>query len=117
MSAQTQTCYGLAPATDGSIIIPEVVDFHRKHNPEAAAYVFAHEDGSNVTTTITHLEFGRAADRVAHLVRPERRGADKEVIGVVALSDTILYHAVLVGIMRAGYVVSVFQLFGNNLFI
>lgn len=101
-----QTCYGLAPAADGSITLPETIDFNRKHNPQASAFVFAHEDGSGETTTITHLEFGRAADRVANILRPGRLGADKEIIGVVALSDTILYHAVLIGIMRAGYIVS-----------
>lgn len=101
-----QTPRGLSPSTDGSILIPDTVDFHRKHNPQATAYLFANEDGSNTTTAITHLEFGRAADRVAHIVRPKRHGADMGVVGIVALSDTILYHAVLIGVMRAGLIVS-----------
>lgn len=90
------------PPVDGSVTLPEVVDFHRTHNPHKTLYVFS-EDGKADPTHISYLEFGRAADRVAHRVRPGRKGPDGKVVAFVALSDTLLYQAVTVGILRAGY--------------
>lgn len=92
------------PPTDGSVTLPETVDFHWKHNPTHPVYVFS-EDGKPDRTQITALEFGRAVERVAHHVRPGRIGQDGEVVALVALSDTLLYQAVSLGIMRAGLVV------------
>jgi len=93
------------PPFDYSVTLPESVDFHRKHNPNETIYVFA-EDGKPEPTKISFLEFGRAADRVAHHIRPGRGGQDRQVIAFVALSDTLLYQAVTMGIMRAGFIVS-----------
>jgi acyl-coenzyme A synthetase/AMP-(fatty) acid ligase len=93
------------PPFDYSVTLPESVDFHRKHNPNETLYVLA-EDGKPKPTNITFLEFGRAADRVAHYLRPGRGGQDRQVIAFVALSDTLLYQAVTIGIMRAGFIVS-----------
>ncbi|KAF8154594.1 hypothetical protein B0H34DRAFT_783744 [Crassisporium funariophilum] len=81
------------PPLDGTVTLPETVDFHRKHNPYETAFLF-HEDGSQAITKITYLEFGRACDRVAHIVRPGRGGTDGQVVAFVALSDTLLYQAV-----------------------
>ena len=92
------------PPTDYSVTLPETIDFHWKHNPTHPLYVFS-EDGKPERTEITALEFGRATDRVAHYVRPGRTGPDGDVVAVVALSDTLLYQAVSIGIMRAGLVV------------
>ncbi|KAF8956600.1 hypothetical protein BDZ97DRAFT_2062868 [Flammula alnicola] len=89
------------PPTDYSVTLPEVVDFHRKYNPYETAYIFS-EDGKPEPTNISFLEFGRAADRVAHYIRPGRSGPDRQVVAFVALSDTLLYQAVTVGITRAG---------------
>ncbi|KAJ7624519.1 hypothetical protein FB45DRAFT_1060801 [Roridomyces roridus] len=52
--------------------------------------------------TITQLEFGRATHRAAHLLRPNRQGQDWKVVAIIAESDTILYHAVLAGLLTAG---------------
>ncbi|KAF8954562.1 hypothetical protein BDZ97DRAFT_1975945 [Flammula alnicola] len=93
------------PPTDYSVTLPEVIDFHRKNNPSKTVYVFS-EDGSHEPTNISYLEFGRAADRVAHYIRPGRSGPDSQVIAFVALSDTLLYQAVTIGITRAPYPMS-----------
>jgi acyl-CoA synthetase (AMP-forming)/AMP-acid ligase II len=100
---------GLAPPTDGSVTLPETVDFHRKYNPNVPIYMFSGEGSSHITE-ITHLEFGRACDRVAHLLRPGRRGPEREVVAIIALSDNLLYLAVIIGIMRAGLIVCLFIL-------
>jgi len=98
--------HGVAPPLDGSVTLPETVDYHRKHHPTVPVYVFV-EDGASNITKITHLEFGRACDRVAHYLRPGRRGPEREVVAVLALSDTLLYQTAVVGIMRAGLIVRI----------
>ncbi|KAG6843004.1 hypothetical protein H0H93_002586, partial [Arthromyces matolae] len=91
------------PPLDGSVTIPESVDFNLEHNPNLDAFVFS-EEGSAEITEISYLEFGRACHRVAHLVRPGRSGADKEVVAFIALADTIVYQAVTIGLMIAGLI-------------
>jgi acyl-CoA synthetase (AMP-forming)/AMP-acid ligase II len=91
------------PPLDGSVTIPEAIDFHLKHNPQFPVYAF-NQDGSDEITEISYLEFGRACDRVAHLLRPQR-GEDRPVVAFIALTDTIMYQALAVGMMRAGLVV------------
>lgn len=93
------------PPLDGSVIIPESIDFNWQHNADLP--MFAYEtDGSSNVTEITFLEFGRACHRVARLVRPGRLGPDQEIVAFIALADTIVYQAVTVGLMIAGLVVS-----------
>jgi len=97
---------GLAPPTDGTITLPETIDFHRKYNPSLPIYVY-NEDGTSIITEITHLEYGRACDRVARHLQPGRKVSQREVVAIVALADTLLYHALIVGVMRAGLIVSI----------
>jgi acyl-coenzyme A synthetase/AMP-(fatty) acid ligase len=98
---------GIAPPTNGSVALPETIDFHRENNPDVPIYVY--DDIHNVSaplTKITFLEFGRACDRVAHCLRPERAGRDREVVAIIAHSSSLLYQTVVLGIMRAGLIVS-----------
>lgn len=92
------------PPVDGSVTLPELLDFHCKHNADLPMYIFPNE-GSLEATTISFLEFGRACHRAASILRPGRGGPDKQVVAVIALSDTILYQAIVMGLMRAGLVV------------
>ena len=98
--------HGFAPPTDGSVNFPETVDFHRKHNPRVPIYTFI-QDGALDVTQITHLEFGRACDRVAHYLQSGTRDSTRGVVAVLALSDSLLYQTVVVGIMRAGLIVRI----------
>ncbi|PPQ75729.1 hypothetical protein CVT24_002582 [Panaeolus cyanescens] len=91
----------LLPPAFGTVTLPECVDFHTTHNPTHPIYCFS-QDGESEITNITHLEFGRACDRLAHRVRPGRQGPDDEVVAVVALSDTLLYQTATIGLIRAG---------------
>ncbi|GLB38113.1 putative acetyl-CoA synthetase-like protein [Lyophyllum shimeji] len=93
----------IPPPVDGSVTIPETIDFHWKHNADLAIFAF-NRDGTDEVTEITYLEFGRACHRVAHHVRPARAGPDGEVVAFIALADTIVYQAVTVGLMVAGLV-------------
>lgn len=88
-----------------SLLIPEAVDFNFTHNADQPFFTYAKGDSDDVTV-ITHLEFGRAAHRVAHAVRPDRTGLDGQVVAVIALADVVLYQAVTAGLITANLVVS-----------
>lgn len=92
------------PPLDGSVTIPDTLDFHWEHNPTLPIYAYPGE-GADEITTISYLEFGRACHRVAHALNPDPRSPKREVVAIIALVDTVLYHAVVVGLMKAGLVV------------
>ncbi|KAL1721938.1 hypothetical protein EV715DRAFT_194194 [Schizophyllum commune] len=105
LQSQRKTKEGL-PFTDvpldGSLSIPAAVDFHLEHNPGATCFSCAEPDGT--VHEITYRDFGRAVHRVAHALRPGKGGEDGAVVAIIALSDTVLYHAVTMGLIRAGLV-------------
>ncbi|KAG6835264.1 hypothetical protein H0H93_003306, partial [Arthromyces matolae] len=72
MSAETTP--RALPALDGSVTIPESLDFHWQHNANLPMFVYINE-GSDQISKISYLEFGRACHRAAHLIRP---GPSKE---------------------------------------
>jgi acyl-CoA synthetase (AMP-forming)/AMP-acid ligase II len=95
------------PPLDGSIsILPGLVDFHAQHNPTRPWAVLAPETGSK-TTEISFLEFAKATHHVAHTFRPDSTHADGEMIAMLLDCDTVLYIALIAGLVRAGYVVRV----------
>ena len=102
----TQTTLTYPPSDiPQNLNLVEVLDFHTKHNPSAAIYTFS-EDGKPGHTEISFLEFGRAVHRVAHHIRPAGTTiVNRETIAFVALSDSLLYQAVTLGIAKAGYIV------------
>lgn len=69
-------------------------------------YAYSEEHADEITT-ISFLEFGRAAHRAAHLLRPNGRGHDYEVVAIIALADTLVYQTLTVGLMKAGLVVNI----------
>ncbi|KAF7370103.1 Acetyl-CoA synthetase-like protein [Mycena sanguinolenta] len=90
----------LRPPLDCSLNLAEIIDFHLAHESHSAMYAFADEDGH--ITEVSHFEVARAAHRVAHLLRPERRGADGDVVAIVALADVLVYDAIVAGCLVAG---------------
>jgi len=97
------------PPLDGTITLPETIEFHWQHNANLPTYVF-HEQGkdTNDITEITYLEFGRASHRVANFMNdkfPSITG--RPVVAFMALTDSLLYQAILVGLMKSGFIVSV----------
>ncbi|KAJ6579476.1 putative aminoadipate reductase [Mycena vulgaris] len=83
--------------------IPDVVAHNSETNPAGPFYIYSDLTSSEIVT-ITHLEFGRAVGRAAHILRPHHSGSDGEVVAILALSDTILYHAMLVALITANLV-------------
>jgi acyl-CoA synthetase (AMP-forming)/AMP-acid ligase II len=93
------------PPLDYSLLLPDLINFHMERNPSFPAFVYTNESVPDTLTEISFLEFGRAAHRVAHALRPSRQGSDGEVVMVIANTDTILHHAVVAGLSIAGWVV------------
>jgi acyl-coenzyme A synthetase/AMP-(fatty) acid ligase len=91
------------PPLDCTLNLRQIVDHHISHENRSAAYSFADQDGH--ITEISHFEFARAAYRVAHLLRPQRRGPDGQVVAIVALTDVLIYQTIVAGCIVAGLVV------------
>jgi hypothetical protein len=86
------------------MLIPDIVALNSETDPSRPFYIYANSD-STETITITHLDFFRATQRAANLLRPRDEALDSQVIGLMALSDTVLYHATVVGLMTANFIV------------
>lgn len=92
------------PPLDGSLFLPDMVAFNAVHNPTQTFYTF-YDDRVDHLRHVSHLEFYRACQRVAHAVRPERQGPDNTIVAILANCDTILYHALTMGVIYAGLIV------------
>ncbi|KAF7333965.1 Non-canonical non-ribosomal peptide synthetase FUB8 [Mycena sanguinolenta] len=86
------------------LTVPELVARNCENNPTRPFYIYAQPDSEEITT-ITHLEFGRAGHRAASLIRPKPQDyKDREVVVIIVLADTVLYHAIVTGVMTAGLI-------------
>ena len=95
------------PQLNGSLFFPDLINFHMQNNPALPMWVYPNDQD---ITEITFLEFGRAAHRIAHALRPERTGNDGQIVTLIANTDTILHQVVVAGMSIAGLVVSIFSL-------
>ena len=93
------------PPLDHSLLLPDLINFHMERNPFFPTFVYTNESVPDTLTEISFLEFGRAAHRIAHALRPSRQGPDGEVVMVIAHTDTILHQAAVAGLSIAGWVV------------
>ncbi|KAJ7636277.1 putative aminoadipate reductase [Roridomyces roridus] len=91
------------PPLDLSLNLSEIISFHIVHETQDTAYAYA-DDETGQVTEISHFELARAAHRVAHILRPQRRGPEGEILGIVALADVFLYQAIVAGCIIAGIV-------------
>ena len=92
------------PPLDGTVNVPETIEFNWIHNADYPVYVYSGEDGE--LTEISNLEFGRACHRAAHALRPGYYAtATRPTVGFIALTDVLLYQAVVIGMMRTNIVV------------
>ncbi|KAI6042372.1 hypothetical protein EDC04DRAFT_2528839, partial [Pisolithus marmoratus] len=92
------------PPVDGSLFVTEMLEYNVQHNPDHPFFVYPDETSKELRS-ISTLEFYRACQRVAHTVRPGRQGQDREVVGIVANVDCILYQALFMGIIHSGLIV------------
>jgi acyl-CoA synthetase (AMP-forming)/AMP-acid ligase II len=92
------------PPLDGSLSLPQLVEFNAQHNSDVIFFVYDKPD-SNVLVSISHSDFYRACHRAAQAIGPACAGTDKEVVALIGNSDTLLYQTVFMGIIFAGLVV------------
>ncbi|KZT04547.1 acetyl-CoA synthetase-like protein [Laetiporus sulphureus 93-53] len=94
------------PPLDGSVpLFPGFVDWHAEHNPHDPIYVFPFPDlDSDKLSTISFVDFAHATHRIAHSFRPGRTGPDGALVAILANCDSALYHALIAGLARAGFV-------------
>ncbi|KAJ7686385.1 hypothetical protein B0H17DRAFT_1160660 [Mycena rosella] len=105
----TQTTIStVLPALDYSLNASEIIDLHTAHENRGAAHAFA-DDAGHITET-SHFEFSRAAHRVAHLLRPQRRGPEGQVLAIAGLADVLLYQTIVAGCIKAGIVSPPYEL-------
>ena len=96
----------LSPPLDGSLtVVPGLVDWHATYNRDHPWALLA-SDEEHPVIPVSFLEYARATHRVAHVLRPGRKGPENERIALLINCDTILYVAMVVGMIRAGLVVS-----------
>ena len=94
------------PPRDGSItVMPGFVDFQAQHRPNDPWVIFPSKTEPQAIESVSFSELAEASHRIAHFVRPEKKGNDGEVVAVFIHCDTILYLALLAGLVRAGFVV------------
>ncbi|KAJ7141641.1 hypothetical protein C8R46DRAFT_968667 [Mycena filopes] len=90
------------------MIIPDILAYKSATAPEGPFYVFAQPEPATELVTITYLEFARATHRVARALRPNPESdssADlNRVVAIVALADTLLFHALVVGLITANLI-------------
>lgn len=96
----------IVPTLKEDLFIYDAIQFNMAHNAAQPLYTFADSSAPRGINVITHLEFGRAAHRVAHILRPDRNGVDGEVVALVLQADTVMYHALVAGLIVAGCVVN-----------
>jgi len=91
------------PPVDGTLTVLEALTFQCQHNPVEPMFLFSTENAEE-PTKITFQQFGRACDRVAQLIHP--KPPDLSVVGIILVTDVLQYQFTLIGLMRAGFVVS-----------
>ena len=92
------------PPIDGSLFLPELLDFNAQRNSAVTFFVYDEPDNTDLVS-ISHLDFYRACHRAAQKIRPGRAGMDKETVVLLGNFDTLLFHTVFMGAMLAGLVV------------
>lgn len=101
------TVFPVQPPLDGSItVFPGFLDFQAQHNSDLPWVIYPSQKSTTGTEAISFAELSAATHRIAHILRPGRRGPEREVVAVLIHTDSLLYIALLNGMMRAGLVVS-----------
>ncbi|KAF5349749.1 hypothetical protein D9758_010244 [Tetrapyrgos nigripes] len=119
MSATQRTPVPVYPSLENlstQLSLPQLLDFQLEHNPDFPLYVFAnHESDPDRLTEISMLEYIRAAHRAGSAIvngngiRDTNTSADAgprpgEIVAIVAVLDSIVYSALIAGMIKVGLV-------------
>ncbi|KAE9392378.1 acetyl-CoA synthetase-like protein [Gymnopus androsaceus JB14] len=91
----------LLPDLDSPLSPPEILRFNLERNPTFPTYVYP-EHGTGNLTEISMLEFVRSCYRVGNAVYGDSKPGD--VVAIIANLDTIVYMALIAGLMNLGLV-------------
>ncbi|KAG8930870.1 hypothetical protein FRC02_003563 [Tulasnella sp. 418] len=96
------------PPLDGSLILPQIFDHHRKHS---AGHTFYRFEVDGRLETISWEKLVQGVHRAAKVVQEAAltagvtaHSSNKPVFGVLAAADTVSYITTLMGVVRAGFV-------------
>ncbi|KAJ7803408.1 hypothetical protein B0H14DRAFT_2463681 [Mycena olivaceomarginata] len=93
------------PPVDGSLLIPDVLEYNAQHSPQHPLFVYA--EGDRTVKTITWSQAVKAFRQVAHITRMGVPVAEGEsaapVVAILALTDQITYLSMIAGVILAGY--------------
>ncbi|KAJ7210990.1 hypothetical protein C8J57DRAFT_1400321 [Mycena rebaudengoi] len=106
---QFTTLHGLSSSTfkppplDGSLLLPDVFDYHSRHSPNHPLFVYVGDVG--VSTAITWSQAVDAFRRAAHVsqAQVEVDGPEAPVVAILAATNQITYLSAIAGIILAGY--------------
>lgn len=85
----------------------DFVDFQAQHNPHRPFAVFPKLLSNNELLSVSYLDVSNATHRIAHRFNPGRANAEGCVVALLLHTDTILYVTLILGLLRAGYIVSI----------
>lgn len=98
------------PEVDWSITLPETLEFHEQHNADVPLYMLARHELEG-PSHISYGQFARACRGVPRLLGLSKEEmAARPVIAILANTDTLIYHTILLGLMLAGAIVRVHSL-------
>ncbi|KAF8682432.1 Sarcoplasmic/endoplasmic reticulum calcium ATPase 3 [Rhizoctonia solani] len=94
-----------SPATDGSVSLNQLVDYHLGRNPECGfAMLVDVSESSNEQRVVKYRQLAHATHRAAHTVNPGSALPQGTRVAILTSTDTIVNIALVLGILRAGLV-------------
>lgn len=95
------------PPLDGSLAtLIDFVDFHATHNGGQPWFVYTTDPPTAEVSEISFADMSYASHQIAAALNEEGRDPGGEVVALLLHTDTVIYIAVLLGLIRAGYTVS-----------
>lgn len=105
-SAKVEISHVEPPPIDGSLSsLLEFADYQATHHGELPWLIYPAQPSSNNLAAVSFAEMVSASHRIAHAIRPRQEGAEGRVMAVILHTDAVVYVAVLLGVLRAGFVV------------
>lgn len=97
----------MLPPLDGSLLtLIDFVDFNGEHNADRPWLVYPSPSESGQLSSISFAQMVSTTHQIASAIRPARRGSEAEVFAILLHTDSIVYAAIMLGLLRAGFVVS-----------
>ena len=96
----------MLPPTNGSLPLNKLVDFHLVNNSEQPWVVLSATE-STPETTVTYKQLAYAVHRAAHIINPNGSIRQGSKVAIMATTGTIVYLAIILGVMRAGLIVRI----------